>query len=331
MEVAESQLIEIKKQDNEIATEVFTGEHKSIEDVSKFLKIDATDTIKAVVFITKDDFKPIIVFLRGDLDVNESKLKKIVRKEVLPYDSDNDESLAFGNIGPQNLPENITVIYDQSIQNREGMVVGANKAEYHISHFNVKRDLSNIDFVDVAKVKEGDKCKFCGNDLELQNGIEIGNIFQLGTKYTEAMGMTILNEKGEAVNPIMGCYGIGVGRAIASIVQDNNDEKGMILPKSVAPWLVHICPIRLDNDLVRDKAFALYNELNEMGIESLIDDRDISAGVKFADADLIGMPFRVVVSPKGLEKGEMEIKIRETGEVIIVSADKIIDKIKELR
>jgi len=142
------------------------------------------------------------------------------------------------------------------------------------------------------------------------------------------MGMSVLNEKGEPMNPLMGCYGIGVGRAIASIVQDSYDDKGMILPVSVAPWTVHICPIRMDNEQVKEISFEIYDQLNNLGIDAIIDDRDVSAGIKFADADLLGMPFRLVVSPKGLEKNEIEIKIRATGEVIFVGKNNLIEKIR---
>ncbi|MCL2651563.1 MAG: proline--tRNA ligase [Candidatus Azobacteroides sp.] len=312
-------------------SEVFTGKHKTIEEVSAFLNVKATDIIKAVVFVEKDGKNPIVVFLRGDLDVNESKLKKVIQKEILPFDASNDETLAFGNIGLIGLPDNISVVYDKSIENRAGMVTGANKPEYHISNFNVGRDIEIKEYVDVAKVKAGQKCKNCSHELKIENGIEIGNIFQLGDKYTKSMGMTVLNEKGEMINPIMGCYGIGVGRAIASIVQDSYDDKGMILPVSVAPWTVHICPIRMDNEKVKEISFEIYNQLNQLGIDTIIDDREtLSPGVKFADADLFGMPIRLVVSPKGIEKDEIEIMIRKTREVIMVKRENLIEQINQL-
>lgn len=210
------------------------------------------------------------------------------------------------------------------------MVVGANKPEYHRMHFNVGRDIVVDTFHDVAKVNAGHKCPKCGSPLTIQRGIEIGNIFQLGTKYTKSMGMTVINEAGESINPIMGCYGIGVGRAIASIIQNSHDESGMILPISVAPWTVHICPIRIDNESVRDTAFEIYNELIKKGVDTLIDDRNVSVGIKFADADLFGMPIRLVVSPKLIEKGEIELKIRETSEVIIVKQSEIFKELEKI-
>jgi prolyl-tRNA synthetase len=333
MEVAECELETFENANDLPLAEVFTGKYKTIEEVATFLKIKETDIIKAVVFVEKDGKNPIVVFIRGDLDVNESKLRKIIQKEILPFDASNDETLAFGNIGLVGLiglQNNVRLIYDKSIENRTGMVTGANKAEYHIANFNVGRDVGITEFVDVAKVKTGQKCKNCSHELKIENGIEIGNIFQLGDKYTKSMGMTVLNEKGEAFNPIMGCYGIGIGRAIASIVQDSYDAQGMILPVSVAPWTVHICAIRIDNEQVKELSFAIYNQLNDLGIDTVIDDRESSAGIKFADADLLGMPIRVVISPKGIEKGEIEIMIRKTKEVIIVKQENFTGKIYEI-
>lgn len=310
--------------------EVFTGECKTIDEVAKCLDITDADTIKAVVYADRVTDEPVLVFIRGDLEVNETKLAKIVKRELVPLDSRTHPQLSYGNIGPSaELPVK-TVIYDRSLEGAVDMVAGANKPDYHRAHFNVGRDIKVDTFHDVAKVKEGHKCPKCGGALTLQRGIEIGNIFQLGTKYTESMGMTVVNESGEQVYPIMGCYGIGVGRAIASIIQNSHDDSGMILPVSVAPWTVHICPIRLDNERVREVAYDIYDELNRRGIDTLIDDRNASAGVKFADADLFGMPIRLVVSPRLIDKGEVELKIRSTGEVLTVKQSDLYDELDRI-
>ncbi|MDR2512036.1 MAG: proline--tRNA ligase [Bacteroidales bacterium] len=333
IEVAECMPIETQSTvsiQNEVAAEIFTGEYKSIEDVANFLNITDYHTIKAVVYITKEENNVVIAFVRGDLEVEESKLKKVIKKEILVYDSSKDEELAFGNLGPKGLPKNVMVVFDRSLKVSKGMVVGANKPEYHVTNFDIARDLGEVDFYDIAKVRAGDRCPVCGMPLEINNGIEIGNIFQLGSKYTESMGMTILNEKGESIYPIMGCYGIGIGRAIASLVQDSHDEKGMILPVSIAPWTVYITPIRIDNEEVNKSSWNLYDELNALDIDTVIDDRNCSAGIKFADADLFGMPFRVVISPKSLEKGEAEIKIRATGEVLLVKRKEVVSTLQNL-
>jgi len=330
MEVAEAELETFSTINESPCEEIFTGENKTIDEVVDFLKVNKTDIIKAVVFVEKDEKNPIVVFIRGDLDVNESKLKKVVQKEILPFDASNDKTFAFGNIGLTGLPENLTIVYDKSIQARQGMVTGANKKDFHIINFNTDRDIQIKEYHDVAKVNDGQKCKICSHELKIENGIEIGNIFQLGDKYTKSMGMTVLNEKGEPMYPLMGCYGIGVGRAIASIVQDSYDDKGMILPVSVAPWTVHICPIRIDNEDVKKVSFEIYNQLNKLGIDTVIDDRNMSAGIKFADADLFGMPLRLVVSPKGIENNEIEIMVRATKEVFVIKKENYIEKIKEL-
>lgn len=310
--------------------EIFTGEDRSIEEVCQRLSIEPSKIIKAVAYAERETGEPIIVFIRGDLEVNEAKLLKITHTEIVPLTAADNPTISFGNIGPSSSLPIKTIIYDKSIENRVGMVIGANKPGYHIINFNVGRDIIVEKYYDVAKVKSGQRCAKCGHELTIQNGIEIGNIFQLGTKYTESMGMSILDENGNSINPIMGCYGIGIGRAIASIVQNSYDEKGMILPISVAPWAIHICPVRIDNEDVKELSYKLYDGLRAKGIDTLIDDRDVSPGVKFADADLMGMPIRLVVSPKLMANNEVELKIRKTGEVIVIKADDLYDKIDTL-
>lgn len=329
-EVAECKLEEFDNSNTQLCEEVFTSEHKTIEEVSKYLNVEDTDIIKAVAYADRNTDEPILVFIRGDLEVNETKLRKVVQRDVVPLDAKNSPQLCFGNIGPSNDLSIKTIVYDKSIEGRCGMVVGANKPEYHKIHFNVGRDIDVETFYDVAKVKQGQMCPKCGHALSIQNGIEIGNIFQLGTKYTQSMGMTVINEKGESMHPIMGCYGIGVGRAIASIIQNSYDERGMILPITVAPWTVHITPIRIDNENVKSLSYEIYTKLNDKGIDAIIDDRDTTAGVKFADADLLGMPIRIVVSPKLIEKGEIEIKVRSTDEVINVKQTELYETIDNI-
>jgi prolyl-tRNA synthetase len=313
-------------------TEVFTGQHKTIDEVSSFLNISPEKIIKAVVFAPRGEQNPnpIVVFLRGHLDVSESKLRRALKKDIVPFDASAYPALAYGNIGAIGLTEDITVVFDKSIDGAAGMATGANKPEDHLTGVDVGRDFEVQEFVDVAKVRVGDVCKHCGAPLKIENGIEIGNIFQLGDKYTQAMGMTVATESGEAIAPLMGCYGIGVGRAIAAVVQDSHDERGMILPAAIAPWTVHICSIRLDDSEVSALSFEIYDQLRELGIDTLIDDRNISPGIKFADADLMGMPVRLVVSPKGLAAGEVEIMLRKTKEAIIVKKESAIDAIQAI-
>ena len=211
------------------------------------------------------------------------------------------------------------------------MICGANKPEYHLINVCMNRDLPNAEYHDIAKVKENDICPHCKtNRVKIVHGIEIGNIFQLGTKYTKSMDMKVHGIDGSEFNPIMGCYGIGVGRSLACVIEDNHDNFGIIMPKSIAPYLVHICPLRLDNEMVKETAETIYRELESLGISCIYDDRDVSAGNKFADADLLGMPIRVVISQKGLDEGLVEIKDRATGEVIKEHKENVIQKIKDL-
>ena len=310
--------------------EVYTGDAKEISEVTAYLgDIPAQKTVKAVCYNIKGDaVRTVLCFIRGDLEVNEAKLKKIVRAEVVPANL-NDSALVAGNIGPVGLDaENVTVVIDASLKGAVNMVTGANKEGYHLKNVCEGRDFKASD-ADIAKVKEGARCPVCGAPLTVKNGIEIGNIFQLGTKYTASMGMTVLNKEGKAVNPIMGCYGIGVGRAIASIAEERADEKGLNWPMSVAPWHVYLCALRVDDAEVRAKAEALYKEMQAAGIEVIYDDREASPGFKFSDCDLMGIPLRVVISPRSLASGEVEIKIRESGEGYNLKYDGCVDAIKK--
>lgn len=314
MEVAEGKINKAECE-AEPLKEVYTGEDKTIDEVCKRLNKKAEFSCKAVVYAVKGNSEEVVIaFTRGDLEVNEAKLKKVIKRDIVPYDGGVSEIIACGNIGPYNLDKSIITVYDKSLAEVNALVIGANKPEYHYTGFNFKRDMPDAEFYDISKVRAGDTCPVCGGKLRIENGIEIGNIFQLGTKYTKSMGMTVANADGSLFNPIMGCYGIGVGRAIASIAQESGDEKGLVLPMSVAPWQVHICPLRIDNEEVANKAYALYEDLKKAGVEVLFDDRDTAAGIKFNDADLMGMPIRVVISPKSLATDEVEITIRKTKE-----------------
>lgn len=310
MEVARS-VIDHPEFEDAPLQEVFTGEDKTIDDVCKRLNVSPKQTAKAVVYAVKGDSERVIIaFVRGDLEVNETKLRKVVGCEVVPYEGGVCETVACGNIGPYGLDKSITVVYDNSLQGLKNIVVGANKPEYHYTGFNLAREMGDVEYYDIVKVAPGDKCPICGAPLRVENGIEIGNIFQLGTKYTQSMNMTVTGADGQAFHPIMGCYGIGVGRAIASIAQESNDKDGLILPMSVAPWQVHMVALRMDDEQVRANVERIYAELQAAGVDVLLDDRACGAGVKFADADLMGMPIRLVVSPKSLATGEVELTLR---------------------
>ena len=322
MEIATSTLDKIEFEDGELQ-EVYTGNAKSIDEVSKYLKIDPKQTIKAVCYAIEGDADAIVIaFIRGDKEINEAKLKKIVGGDVVVKDLA-DTGLVKGNIGPVDLKlSSAKLVFDRSISGQNGLVCGANKDEYHLINVNVERDIKAKAFYDIAKVSEGEKCPICGKPLSIRKGIEVGNIFQLGTKYTKSMGMTIQDANGEQINPIMGCYGIGVGRSLAGIVEELADEKGIVWPISIAPWQIYLCPLRMDDDNIKAKAEELYKSLSKK-YEVIYDDRNVSAGVKLTDSELMGIPIRVLISPRSLSNEEVEITIRKTGEKIMVNLNEL--------
>ena len=300
---------DIKMADLEMVETPGTG---TIEDLCEFLKIPAENTAKAVVYQRNEDDSFIVAFIRGDLDINETKLANAVGCEIHPGEIVDDEILTAGFIGPVGINEKVTVLIDKSLKDIEYLVTGANKVDYHYQGFNVERDLDDVEYVDVAKIVEGGICPECGKPvIEIQRGIEVGNIFQLGTKYSESMNFTYLDENGKEQYPIMGCYGIGVGRMAASICEVRHDDWGPIWPITIAPWQVHLCCLRSDDPEAKAKADEIYEALQAKNIEVIYDDRDVRPGAMFADADLLGVPVRVVVSPRNLEQNAVEISTRD--------------------
>ncbi|HAN95902.1 MAG TPA: proline--tRNA ligase, partial [Firmicutes bacterium] len=209
-------------------------------------------------------------------------------------------------------------------------VVGANKADAHLLNANLGRDFTVKAFADLREIQPGDPCPRCGGVLEGARGIEVGQVFKLGTKYSQAMGATFLQENGVETPFIMGCYGIGVGRTVAAVIEKNHDEDGIIWPVSIAPYHVIIVPVSMKDPAQAEAAEKLYQELLALGVEVVLDDRDERPGVKFKDADLIGFPIRVTIGPKSLEKGEMEIRNRRTKEVQSVSVEKVASAIRKI-
>jgi prolyl-tRNA synthetase len=331
IEVAESVREPIGDEISEDIAEVYTADKTEIAELCDYLKIRPLRVIKAVSYNIKGSDQTVLVFIRGDLEVNEAKLKKIIKKDIAPSNLQDSKELVAGNIGPIGLRlNNAIIIYDKSLQNCNNMYCGANKPEYHLKGVDVQRDMQITAFYDVAKVKEGESCPVCGKALSLRNGIEVGNIFQLGDKYTKSMNMAVLDSEGKAFNPIMGCYGIGIGRALASVAEESNDEYGLIWPMSIAPWHVYLCPLRIDNPEIKQKADELYNQMTKAGIEVLYDDRDISPGVKFSDCDLMGIPLRLVISPKTLANNQTEIQSRDRRHKLNPNTEDTIRVIQEL-
>lgn len=291
---------------------VATYDNKTIEEVCSFLHGSAEKSAKAVVYQRNEDDSYVLVFVRGDLEVNETKLRNYLKAEVHPAVEIDHAGLVAGAIGPVNPAKGITVVYDRSLIGARNLVCGANEEGYHFTGLNMDRDVPNAEYVDVAKATVGGVCPKCGkHSLTIKNGIEVGNIFQLGRRYTESMGMTYDDEKGNRVNPIMGCYGIGVGRLMASVCEEHHDQYGPVWPISIAPWEIEICALRADQAHVKEEANKLYKSLMDEGYEVLFDDRTVSAGFMFSDADLLGSPVRIVISPKTLARGVVEIVTRD--------------------
>jgi len=285
----------------------------TIEDVTNYLKRPRETSCKAVVYQKNADDAFVVVFIRGDLEVNETKLRNLLCAEVHAGVITPESGIVAGYIGPKGLDEsNVTVVFDRSLEGIGALVCGANRFGYHYTGFNVARDYGEAAYHDVAKAVEGGICPVCGkHTLSISNGIEVGNIFQLGTKYTRAMDMQYLDENGELHYPIMGCYGIGVGRLCASVCEESHDAYGPIWPITIAPWEAQICVLRADQEEPRQVGEALYESLLKAGVETLIDDRVVSAGVLFSEADLLGAPIRLTVSPRNLKEGAVELTTRD--------------------
>ena len=309
--------------------EVHTPGQKTIEEVCNFLHTDPINSCKAVLYQRNMDDSLVIVFLRGDLEVNETKLRNLIGAEVHAANVTPDMGICAGFIGPKGLPEGITVVYDESLKTMNSFVAGANKVDYHYKGMNMARDLGEVEYASLAKATEGGICPVCGkHSITISRGIEVGNIFQLGTKYTESMNMQYLDSDNTLKYPIMGCYGIGVGRLIASVCQVRHDDNGPIWPITIAPWQVEVCALKVGDENVRRVADKVYDDLKKAGVEVIYDDRNISAGVMFSDADLLGVPLRIVVSPRSLERGALEFASRDKSFKADLNPDNFVDEVK---
>lgn len=312
MEAADSIIENVKDGEDKPLTEVHTPGMHTIEALCEFLDIPVEKTCKAVVYQQNKDDEYVIVFIRGDLDVNETKLTNFLCEEIHAAEITEESGIVAGFIGAVNFGGKARVLFDNSIKGTNNLVCGANKTDYHNINFCVERDVENAEFHDFAKIIEGGICPKCGkHTITISRGIEVGNIFQLGTKYTKTMNMTYLDSDGNTHNPIMGCYGIGVGRLAASVCEAHHDDFGPIWPITIAPWEVHLCCIRADDAEAKACADKLYENLQNAGVEVIYDDRNVRAGVMFSDADLLGVPVRVLVSPRNLADGVIELQTRD--------------------
>ncbi len=292
------------------------GAH-TVEEVAAFLKVSPAQIAKTLVYLA--DEKPVAAMVRGDRQLNEIKLKNLIGAAELelapPAVILEVTGGPVGFTGPLGLK--IPVYIDQELYLAEALVVGANQADAHLTGVHLGRDLAGATKADLRVIEPGDPCPRCGKEPTFARGIEVGHIFRLGTKYSQAMGAEFLDAEGQSRPIIMGCYGIGVTRIVAAAIEQGHDQAGIILPLAIAPYSVAVLPMAFDGE-VMEAAQKLYDELRAMGLDVLMDDRDLRPGVKFKDADLIGIPLRVVVGAKGLKEGAVELKHRRSGDVEMI-------------
>ena len=311
--------------------EIDTPGVMTIEKVGALLKVKPEQMVKTLIYVA--DKKPIAVLIRGDHEANEAKIKKHLKCSQLEMATGEVIKKITGGplgfSGPVGL-KGIRIIADRDIKGMADFVTGANKKDMHLINVNLDKDLKVEEWADLRLVTEGDACPKCNKNIKIEHAIEMGHVFKLGLKYSKAMKAEFLDEDGKRKSLIMGCYGIGVNRIIAAAIELHNDEKGIIWPHSIAPFEVIIVPINYGKEDIRKVADEAYDELGKKGIEVLLDDRDETAGVKFNDAELIGIPLIVVIGEKGIKKGKIEVKIRKTKETIEIKKGELIHKILPL-
>jgi prolyl-tRNA synthetase len=309
---------------------VLTPEKRTVEEVTQFLNVSAKDLVKTLIF--ESDKGCVAALVRGDHEISEKKLKEVWGSENTQLASEETvEEITRapkGFAGPIAL--SVPVLADLDIQEMVNFVTGANEKDAHLIYVNAARDFQVSQFVDIRKFAPGDLCPLCGKETRMDKGIEVGHTFKLGTKYSTAMGATFLDEQGKERDIVMGCYGIGVGRTVAAAIEQSYDQNGMIFPMPIAPFQVLILPVNINIALLKETAEQLYQTFSENEIEVLYDDREETPGVKFKDADLIGIPLRVTLGEKNLKKGLAEIKKRKTGEILLVKKEEVPSKIREM-
>jgi len=329
MEKAQTNKLEMPEEAPLLLTEVATPDMKTIEGVAEFLKLPTAKTIKAVFHSADGEF--IFTIIRGDLEVNETKLKNQLKCSELHLATEAEVESAgiiAGFASPVGL-KGVRIVADDSVTTGINYVVGANKPGYHFINANYHRDFKADLVADIALASNGDSCPNCRGKLSSAQGIEVGHIFKLGTFMSEKMGAFFLDTDGVSKPIVMGCYGIGLGRLMAAEVEHNHDDKGIIWPLSIAPYQVYLCALSLDKEDVQSVSEGIYNDLQESGIEVIYDDRDISAGIKFNDADLLGIPLRLTVSPRTLKNQTIELKWRTDKDSQFISLEDAISEIKK--
>ena len=312
--------------------DIHTPNIKTINDLVEFLKVDQSRLAKSLVY--RHNGKPLLILMMGNDQLNESKLTAALGSgEFSPIGAEDLLALTGadgGSIGPVNL-QGFRIIADNRLEGANGLISGANRNDYHIANIDLARDAKIDAYFDLRSIEEGEPCPKCTAPLKISNAIELGHIFKLGTKYSDSLNITYLDENGQAKPVIMGSYGIGIERIVACYIEQNNDKDGIIWNKSLAPYEVHLIAVNMNSKDVETASNQIYDRMIDAQIEVLFDDRaNMSPGFKFKDADLLGMPFHVIVGDKGLKNGQVEIKRRRTGERIMVKLEDAISEVQKL-
>ena len=332
-EKAELKVIASAEEEMKELEKVSTPDAHTIEKVAEYLNLPLDKTIKAVAFQT-DTNELVLAFVRGDHEVNDVKVINLIEGAIELRMADEEAITAAGGVAgfmsPIGIKEGTKIIVDATVMGMYNACAGANEKDFHFINVNPKRDFKDVIVADIRMIKEGDACPHCGAPVKMTRGIEAGQVFTLGTKYSESLHATFLDENGKEKPLQMGCYGIGVGRTMAAAVEQNNDADGIIWQRSIAPYEAIVVPVNAKNEDQMAVAEEIYQGLLAQGVDAIIDDRKERAGVKFKDADLIGYPMRITVSPKALEEGSVEVKIRRSGEVKMVEKANAISEIVEI-
>ena len=321
-------------EDRASPAEVATPAARTIEQVSRSLGVPPARMIKTLIYLA--DGRPVAALVPGDRELNEIKLRRAAGAEDVRLADDSMiervTGAPVGFAGPIGL--SVPILADERLRGGRGLVAGANRADAHLLHVDLERDVRNIQFADLAFTRAGDACPRCaGGTLSERRGIEVGHVFRLGTKYSRALGAEFLDEAGVRRTAIMGCYGIGVTRTLQAVIEQNHDEQGIVWPVPVAPYAAEVVIVNMQSVPCVEMGEQLYSELGQAGLDPLLDDRDVRPGVKFNDADLLGLPFRITVGDRSLARGVVEIRCRATGEVIETApaeaAGRVAERVRE--
>lgn len=328
-DVAEFEIVPFTDAKYHKLEEIYTPTQKTIEEVSEFLNLPKSSFIKSLVYVV--DSKPIMILIRGDYDLNEGKMLATFGNKYRPAENHEVVKICGANagfVGPVGIKD-IEIYVDKTVLEQEGFVTGANKEQYHIAGINPKSDFKTTKVVDVALVNDGDQCVKCSKSLRIVKAIELGHIFKLGTKYSESMGATFLDNSGKENPIIMGSYGIGVERIAAAFIEQNNNENGICWDEKLTPFQIQIIPINYKNQKVGETSDKFYDGLQKEKIECLLDDRDFSPGFKFRDADLLGIPVQLIIGEKNLQKNQVEVKFRKSNRTEFFPIAGLIPELKK--